>query len=384
MQYFFSVIKIKYPLLFILLVACLIPLKGIIVERDDSISFNKNKIDAESLIRGERLFYGLVYTDKKAINCARCHNTRESDTLNWNPDAMEISRKYLGKSTTDLSRVLLKPAGQKLQQVHNGFQLTNEDIVLIKAYMDKFVDIGIKKNNPVITNLFLFIIASILFFFSITDLVITKILKKRWINYIVLLITTVFITNTLVVDAIDLGHSRGYSPFQPVKFSHAVHAGQNGTDCIYCHSSAPFSKTAGIPPENVCMNCHLVVRNGTRSGVTEIAKLVSAFEKKKPVEWIRVYNLPDHVFFSHAQHVGAGGIKCQECHAKVEEMDVIKQSGDLSMGWCINCHRTKKMNIHSNKFYSEYKDLVEKMKNGKTDSTTISVLGGTECMKCHY
>ena len=127
------------------------------------------------------------------------------------------------------------------------------------------------------------------------------------------------------------------------------------------------SKSAGIPPENVCMNCHIVVRNGTRSGVSEISKVISAYENMKPIEWIKVHNLPDHVFFSHAQHVSAGGVTCQECHGKVEEMDVIRQVNDLSMGWCINCHRTKNINFQ-NKFYTEYKDLGDKFHKGEIDS----------------
>ena len=380
----FPIYKTKYLALLILLLVINIPVQSIGIQPKDSVGNNPGMLNAENLVRGERLFFGLVYQDNKSINCAGCHNTRESDTLNWNPDALEISRKYLDKTTEDLNRVLLRPSGQKMAQVHKGFQLTTEDIVLIKAYTDRFVDIGLKKNKPVITNLFLFIIASVLFLFSITDLIITKIVKKRWINYSVLIVTTIFIINTLVIDAIALGHSKDYAPFQPIKFSHAVHAGQNGTDCIYCHSSAPYSKIAGIPSENVCMNCHLMVRNGTRSGATEIAKIISAFEAKKPIEWIRVYNLPDHVFFSHAQHISVGEVKCQECHGKVEEMNVVKQVGDLSMGWCINCHRTKKINIHNNKFYSEYIDLVEKVKKGVVDSVTVRMVGGTECMKCHY
>ena len=132
------------------------------------------------------------------------------------------------------------------------------------------------------------------------------------------------------------------------------------------------------------MNCHIVVRNGTRSGVSEISKVITAYENMKPIEWIKVHNLPDHVFFSHAQHVSAGGITCQECHGKVEGMDIIKQVNDLSMGWCINCHRTKKINFQNNKFYTEYKGLGDKIKKGEIDSVTVDVVGGIECMKCHY
>jgi len=350
----------------------------------DSALYRNVALSAEELTRGERLFYGLVYFGDKSVNCASCHNTKVSDTLNWNPDAVEISRKYLNKSAMDLNRVLLMPSGKQLMQVHKDFQLSPEDIVLIKGFMDQMTVIGLIPQKPVISNLLLFIVAAILFLFSIIDLLLSKILKHQWINKIIILSAGAFITYTLVSAAVAIGRSQNYSPVQPVKFSHAVHAGQNGTDCIYCHSSVQFSKSAGFPAENVCMNCHLMVRNGTRSGAFEIAKIINAYENSTPIEWIKVHNLPDHVFFSHAQHVGAGGVNCQECHGSVQEMDVIVQVKDLSMGWCLNCHRTKKIDFRDNKFYSEYKDLSEKIKNGKIDSVTVEMIGGRECMKCHY
>lgn len=350
----------------------------------DSVLYQKRILKAEELVRGERLFYGLVYQKEVSVNCAACHNTVATDTLNWNPDAFEISNKYLEKSARDLSRVLLKPAGQKMALVHKNINLSPEDIVMVKGYMDKFVDIGLKQGKPVVTNLVLFIIAALLFLFSIIDLTISKILKRKWIHYIILLTTTVLITYIIVIDALALGRSKNYSPTQPVKFSHAVHAGQNGTDCIYCHSSAPYSKAAGIPSVSVCMNCHLMVRNGTRSGVFEISKVISAYENNKPIEWIKVHNLPDHVFFSHAQHVSAGGVSCTECHGAVNEMNVIMQVSDLSMGWCLNCHRTKQLDVKSSVFYTQYRELAEKMKKGEIDSVTVSMVGGRECMKCHY
>lgn len=380
----FLVKFLKYFLITFFLSGLFIPVHSNIIQVKDSISYKHKTFDAEDLKRGERLFFGLVYLENKSINCAGCHNTRISDTLNWNPDAVEISKKYLDKSAADLGKVLLNPAGKKMTQVHKGFQLTQEDVMIIKAYMDQLVIIGLKPNKPVITNLLLFIFASILFLFSIIDLIISKLIKKQWINYLILIFTSIFITSTLVVDAISLGRSHGYSPDQPVKFSHAVHAGQNRTDCIYCHSYAQFSKSAGFPPENVCMNCHLLVRNGTRSGAFEIAKIISAYENMKPIEWTKVYNLPDHVFFSHAQHVSAGGVSCQECHGDVGKMNVIRQESDLSMGWCLNCHRSKKVNIQNNKFYSQYKDLAEKIRKGELDSVTVDMVGGRECMKCHY
>jgi len=384
MRYFFSLRKLKIVLLLIFLSGIFIPGYSNIVSVEDSVLIIKKKLTQEELIRGERLFFGLIYHDNKSIKCTACHNLAVSDTLNWNPDAIVISRKYLNKSAGDLSKVLLQPVGKKMVEVHKDFKLSPEEIVMIKGYMDKLSERGLIRSKPVITNLIFFIIASALMLFSIIDLIITKVLKHKWINYIILLSTGGFITYTLVWSAIAIGRSQNYSPDQPIKFSHAVHAGQNQTDCIYCHSFAPYSKSAGIPPENVCMNCHLLVRNGTRSGAFEISKIISAFENKKPIEWVKVHNLPDHVFFSHAQHVSAGGLKCQECHGNVQEMNVIVQVKDLSMGWCLDCHRTRKVNFTGNKFYSDYKELAEKIKNGTLDSVTVEMIGGRECMKCHY
>jgi len=384
MRYFFSLRKLKIVLLLIFLSGIFIPGYSNIVSVEDSVLIIKKKLTQEELIRGERLFFGLIYHDNKSIKCTACHNLAVSDTLNWNPDAIVISRKYLNKSAGDLSKVLLRPVGKKMVEVHKDFKLSPEEIVMIKGYMDKLSERGLIRSKPVITNLIFFIIASALMLFSIIDLIITKVLKHKWINYIILLSTGGFITYTLVWSAIAIGRSQNYSPDQPIKFSHAVHAGQNQTDCIYCHSFAPYSKSAGIPPENVCMNCHLLVRNGTRSGAFEISKIISAFENKKPIEWVKVHNLPDHVFFSHAQHVSAGGLKCQECHGNVQEMNVIVQVKDLSMGWCLDCHRTRKVNFTGNKFYSDYKELAEKIKNGTLDSVTVEMIGGRECMKCHY
>lgn len=339
---------------------------------------------AEELIRAERLFHGLAYPPERSVNCVECHNTRQLDTLNWNPDAVEISRSYLDKSTADLTRVLLKPAGKKMAEVHKGFQLTTEDIVLIKAYMDRLAGTGLKERKPVITNLVLLIIAFILFLITTADLILRKIFKSRKLNALILIASTITITWILVVNAIGFGRSRGYSPDQPVKFSHKVHSGQNQTDCNYCHYSARSSKTAGIPPGNVCMNCHLLVRTGTRSGVTEINKVISAYDSGKPVEWIRIYRLPDFVFFSHAQHVTAGGLTCEACHGDVKSMDRLYQETDLSMGWCIKCHDTRKVNLNNEYYKTYFSRFYNDLQAGRIDSVMAGVTGGRDCGNCHY
>jgi hypothetical protein len=109
----------------------------------------------------------------------------------------------------------------------------------------------------------------------------------------------------------------------------------------------------------------------------------------KPIEWIRIHNLPDHVYFNHAQHVKVGQQKCQTCHGNIQEMPEVAQFADLSMGWCINCHRETKVQFndsagHGNKFYSIYEKFHDDIKNKKYDSVTVEQIGGTECQKCHY
>ena len=106
--------------------------------------------------------------------------------------------------------------------------------------------------------------------------------------------------------------------------------------------------------------------------------------KGKPIEWIRIHNLPDHVYFNHSQHVKAGQQQCQTCHGEIQKMDEVYQFSDLSMGWCVNCHRETKVQFAENKFYSIYEKFHEDLKNKKMDSVTVEKIGGTECQKCHY
>ena len=351
---------------------------------DSSENTKYSEASHEDLIRGERLFFGLVYTGEKSVNCASCHNTRFVDTLNWNPNAEEISIKYKDKTIKEFTTVLLRPRSEKMKEVHKEFDLSEADIIMLKAYMDDFSEKGLKPEKAIINKLIIFIIVSCLLLFSLADLTVIKKFKYKWVHLIILLGGGVYITNSLVTDALAIGRSQGYSPDQPVKFSHKIHAGQNGTDCLYCHSSAETSKSAGIPSTSVCMNCHIIVRNGSRSGALEIAKVVQAYESGKTIDWIRIHNLPDHAYFNHSQHVGVAKLACQECHGPVEEMDRVTQISDLSMGWCIDCHRTKKVSFHENAFYEVYRDKVEQMKKGELDSVTVEMIGGTECMKCHY
>jgi len=231
---------------------------------------------------------------------------------------------------------------------------------------------------------YVFIIMLVLFGISLFDLVVFKIVKAKWVHYIIMLTSVAIVAEITFVEATSLGRQQYYQPDQPVWFSHKVHAGQNQIDCKYCHFTADNSMHAGIPPVETCLNCHNQVKEGKKTGTVEIDKIHAAFENNEPIEWIKVYNLPDHVYFNHAQHVNVGKLDCARCHGDVEKMDEIIQIPDLSMGWCIECHRTESVQFATNKFYEQYKELHSKFKEGEMPNVTVQNIGGDECAKCHY
>ncbi|HRO70441.1 MAG TPA: c-type cytochrome [Chitinophagaceae bacterium] len=233
--------------------------------------------------------------------------------------------------------------------------------------------------------------------------------------YIAMAAILLFIVGGFYVTkgAIGLQRQTNYQPEQPIYYSHKVHAGINQINCLYCHGNAWDGKTAAIPSVNVCMNCHKTIttyeqgpklydNNGKEiNGTAEIAKLFkyAGFDpqnpnawdpsKAKPIEWVRIHNLPDHVYFNHSQHVNAGNVQCQTCHGDIPEMHEVKQASELSMGWCVNCHRETKVNFNydstkGNQFYSIYEKFHNDIKAGKMDSVTVKDIGGLECQKCHY
>jgi hypothetical protein len=186
------------------------------------------------------------------------------------------------------------------------------------------------------------------------------------------------------------GNHEGYEPIQPIAYSHRLHAGELGIACLHCHSAAERSRYAAIPSANICMNCHRFVtapfvevkaeddrasnekRKPERIISPEIKKIYHALaldddlkpdpqKRTKPIEWIRIHNLPDFVYFNHSAHVNAA-VDCQTCHGPVETMERVRQVSDLSMGWCVNCHR----------------DVNANGVKGRT------VYASTDCSTCHY
>ncbi len=216
-------------------------------------------------------------------------------------------------------------------------------------------------------------------------------------NINVLFVGAVFVIVSLkfVFDLLmGVGVTTNYMPEQPIAFSHKIHAGINGVDCNYCHTSARHSKHSSIPSADLCMNCHTYINEGSVSGKKEIAKIYDAIGfdpetrtyiegyEQKPIKWVRIHNLPDHAYFNHSQHVVAGGLECQDCHGPVEEMDVLYQHAELTMGWCIDCHRETEVKMEGNNYYTHlHEQLKEKYKG---QPITVDKMGGIECGKCHY
>lgn len=186
------------------------------------------------------------------------------------------------------------------------------------------------------------------------------------------------------------GNHQGYEPVQPIAYSHRLHAGELAIPCLYCHFGAQTSRHAGVPPVNVCMNCHKFVtttlgaireedklaekeqRDPRMIVSKEIQKIYDAMaldsemkrdpdKETKPVEWIKINNLPDFVYFDHSRHVNSG-VACQTCHGAIETMERVRQEPDLSMGWCVNCHR----------------DVNKNGVNGQAVHAAIN------CSGCHY
>jgi len=181
-------------------------------------------------------------------------------------------------------------------------------------------------------------------------------MKKIVTGLLVLTVIGLFV-ELAAVQAKKIGNTQGYEPDQPISFSHKIHAGENKINCRYCHFASERGRIAGIPPTQLCMNCHDQVRKDS----PEIAKLREAIADQRPIEWVRVHELPAFVYFNHSEHVRAE-VNCQECHGPVESMTRMRQHSSLTMGWCLDCHRNM----------------------GNAPPHDIKTATGGDCARCHY
>jgi len=194
---------------------------------------------------------------------------------------------------------------------------------------------------------------------------------------LVVFIFTAIVLKSVIDGLFSVGVQQGYQPTQPIAFSHKIHAGDFLIDCNYCHTGVRKSKNANIPSPNICMNCHSAIKTES----PEIQKIYAAIENNRPIEWVRVHNLPDLAYFNHSQHVEIADLECQTCHGPIEEMDVVYQFAPLTMGWCINCHRETDVNTKGNDYYDK---LVKLHSEHSKTPMKVEDMGGLECAKCHY
>ncbi len=386
--------------------------------------------------------------DGKALfttNCASCHQVHKPST---GPALAGVEDRWPNKanlySWIRNSAAFLKTGDKYANDLYNQWNktamnqfpsLTDEEIGAIITYINSVPKPGDIKNgdpgpdaasesdNTLLFGILTLILAVVALILLQVNANLKKLADEReghspiepvpfWRNksYIAMITVILFVVGGYLTSkgAMALGRSKDYQPEQPIYYSHKVHAGINQINCQYCHTGVYQGKQATIPSVNVCMNCHMSINeyNGEKmytedgdeiNGTAEIQKLYkyAGFEpgkpwdpsKAKPIEWVRIHNLPDHVYFNHSQHVKAGKVECQTCHGEIQKMGEVKQFSDLSMGWCINCHRETQVQFKDNGFYSIYEKYHQDLKSGKMDSTkgvTVEAIGGTECQKCHY
>lgn len=363
-------------------------LQNIEKKLDIILEFHKKSFSAritdEEINKGKELFEGDRPFTNNVPACVTCHNTFKIDTLNWNPSAYDIATAFSQQNNADMSNIIINPVSDKMKEVLRDHKLTDNEAFYITAFLQSIEKTDIKEHTKIPIKLIVFILICIIMVMSLFDLIFTKVIKLKWINIAVFFIAIIFIGNTIMVSAKNIGLSQNYAPDQPIKFSHKIHVKDNRIECIFCHNSPEFSRESGIPTTNICMICHNKINTGQMSGEFEINKIKDSFKDKKPIEWIKIHNLPDHVFFSHAQHVTVGRIDCQTCHGNVEEMDITYQYSTLSMGWCIECHRESEVQFEENNYYSNHKELHRDLRTGKIKNVTPDNIGANDCQKCHY
>jgi len=394
---------------------------------------------------------GLQAQDGKSLfqaNCASCHNPIKVVT---GPDLQGVTQRVPDKTLLHSwikNNIAVLGSGNKyFNDLYNQYgktpmntfpQLTDAEIDAILGYVENYkapVTIPGDQTNPanqeqegdnsLLYGVLTLILAVIMFVLLQVNSSLKKLSddkegipsmepipfyrNKVYITFVVLILFVVG-GYYVVQGAIGLGRTRNYQPEQPIFFSHKVHPGNNQISCLYCHGGAWESRHAGVPSLNICMNCHAAINEykgeplhredgSVVDANGEIQKLYSytGYDPKtqkyahpgKNIEWVKIHNLPDHVYFNHSQHIRAGKVQCQTCHGNITEMNEVKQFAELSMGWCINRHRTTKVDFSDttgagNKFYSIYEKFHNELKNGTVDSITVEKIGGTECQKCHY
>lgn len=376
--------------------------------------------DDATISAGEAVFKG---------NCAQCHAL---DEVVVGPALRDVTKRrpvaWLIPWIQNSSKMVaagddyaVKIFNQYGKQQMPSFALSDGEVKSILAYVQKAPAVAAKVDGPVdpkdpktsedagaskYLDMLLIALVAVLLVMVITLIIIANILtstlrsrsdlddtdreqitnrfdwsviyKSRVVRVLAVIIFIVAIVDVSLDEALGVGIQQGYQPAQPIAFSHKLHAGDHQINCAYCHTSVYKGKSANIPSANICMNCHSQIKSES----PQIQKIYKAIEQNKPIEWVRIHNLPDLAYFNHSQHTAVGGIQCQQCHGPIETMDVVYQYSPLTMGWCINCHREYEVNSKGNGYYDKLVQIHNQ--NNAGAPFTVSSNGGTECSKCHY
>lgn len=375
-------------------------------------------------------------------NCARCHSLTsrlvgpalEGVQSRWKGDTMDIykwihnSQGYLSATGDPYATALYQEYKVEMPPFQS---LSNGDISSILAYIKSAPTkpvtptvggnpVSVKKPNTTVYWVLIFALLIIALILMRTARYLHVLVRQKYEEpegertpvwkrknfrpfiFFIALFLFCWLCVAMWNSASALGRQQDYAPQQPIAFSHKIHAGApDEIDCRYCHVGAERGRTAVIPSLNVCMNCHYMIHSfsGDESHpaaqyTAEIQKIYyyTGFDPDKmaytnpphPIEWVKVHNLPDLVYFNHSQHVKVEGLQCQTCHGPVQDMDVIKQQENLSMGWCVNCHRNSEIHFTENEFYKSYATLQQKVADGEVKEVHASDVGATDCQKCHY
>lgn len=333
------------------------------------------------------------------VSCARCHtigkgklvgpdlagvSSRRSEA--WLSQFIQSSDSMIASGDTEAKRLFEEHAKtpmpthdystEEIKSLINYISIETRKLQADPNFLYNDISVAPRSNT------WLFIIGVLFILFGIMDLTFLHWIRSKWVTILMILAGLAITGKAVAEEAIYLGRSQGFEPDQPIQFSHRIHAGENQIDCQYCHTGVNESRFAYIPSATLCLNCHNVIRNGLNTGEGEIDKIHQAIESGVPVKWVRVYSLPDYVYFSHVQHVNVGKVECKDCHGEVEKMGRVQQVNDLSMGWCIECHRTRNVQF-DNGYYSSYKQYQDIL-SGKIKEVTVEEIGGLNCQKCHY
>jgi hypothetical protein len=224
-----------------------------------------------------------------------------------------------------------------------------------------------------------------------------RFLFPRWVNRLVVLLLVGAAGGVAYASVLFLGITdpntlnTGYRPEQPVPFSHAIHAGQLKMDCRYCHNTVFDAAHAAVPPTATCINCHSPAQaDGTtalaavRADSPKLKPIHESWETGKSVAWTKVHNLPDFVFFNHAAHVNAG-VSCVTCHGRIDKMDVVYQAKNLSMAWCIDCHRNPEPHLRPTEFVTklDWQPSEDPAVMGQQLKQEKNIRPQTNCAVCH-